>query len=415
MNPETRFSAHWIVAQQGMGKTNLLLHMLATDFAQDACVITLDAKGDLTNAVRHLSLGDRLLVLDPREPFAINPLDVSKTNITYAVDQLLYIFGALLDANVTPMQEAFLRPLLRALVIAHPKPTLATLQRIISSGPKGQFNELPPDLQEFFDVEWSDFAATRSQLKWRMRLLLENELIRNIFSASETKFHIGDAMDAGKIVVIDNSQAVIGKTGSSFLGRYFISQVWDAATARSHRKQQSKKPVYLYIDEAHLVINEKIASIIDECRSQRIALVLAHQRAKQVGDPAVLSALENCAVKTVNVDAEAHYFGKLLHVPEERINQLPIGHFAMHVRGEGSSIVEVPRASLPFRQMTASDEAVLRERMRSFYGSASPKTHKPPEADGSRELDRKPAEADKTILPLADSPSTDGSDSSSTW
>jgi hypothetical protein len=57
-----------------------------------------------------------------------------------------------------------------------------------------------------------------------------------------------------------------------------------------------------------------------------------------------------------NVDAEAPYFSKLLHVPEERMNTLPIGHFAMHVRSEGCKIVAIPRATLPFKKMTDAEE-----------------------------------------------------------
>jgi hypothetical protein len=410
MNPETRYSAHWIVAQQGMGKTNLLLHMLAEDLRKDASVVILDAKGDLTGPIRKLDLGDRLIVLDPRQSLALNPLDVSHENVTQATDQLLYIFGALLDAEVTAMQEAFLRPLLRAIVVAHPEPTLATLQRIITNGPKGQFTDLPPDLQEFFEVEWSDYVTTRNQLKWRMRLLLDNPLIRKLFSAPKTRLHLSEAMDSGKVIVVDNSQAIVGKTGSTFLGRYIISQVWEAATARAARRQEDKLPVFVYVDEAQLVIDQKIASIIDECRSQRIALVLSHQRKGQIEDANVLSALENCAVKMANVDAEARYFSNLLHIPEERINALPRGHFAMHVRGEGSSIVEVPFAELPFDDMSVEEEIALQVRMQTLYGL---ETHKPPETDGN---------SGPSSIPQADSgnlqstpPKSDGSDSATEW
>jgi type IV secretory pathway VirB4 component len=372
MNPETRYSAHWIVGQQGMGKTNLLLHMLASDLQERASIIIVDAKGDLTGPIRKLNLGDRLIVLDPRQSFAINPLDVSHENVTQASDQLLYIFGALLEADVTSKQEAFLRPLLRAIVTAHPNPTLATLQHVITNGPKGQFTELAPDLREFFEVEWADYATTRNELKWRMRLLLDNPLIRRLFSAPKTRLHLSEAMDTGKVIVVDNSQAVVGKAGSTFLGRYIVSQVWEAATARANRRQEDKLPVYVYVDEAQLVIDEKIAAIIDECRSQRIALVLSHQRKGQIKDSHVLSALENCAIKMANVDAEASYFSDLLHIPEERINRLPRGHFGMHVRGEGSSIVEVPRAELPFSQMTLEEELQLTVRMQSLYGITAP-------------------------------------------
>jgi hypothetical protein len=43
---EPRFEGHWIVAQSGTGKTNLLLHMVFKDLKNPrACVILMDSKG----------------------------------------------------------------------------------------------------------------------------------------------------------------------------------------------------------------------------------------------------------------------------------------------------------------------------------------------------------------------------------
>ena len=399
---ETRFSGHWIVAAHGTGKTNLLLDMLASDLQKDASIIVMDSKGDLTTPVRVLALGERLVVLDPHEPFALNPLDSPHKDIEHAISHIEYVLSALLEARLTPMQKSFFDSLIRALILAFPEPTLLTVQSVINEGPKPYqryIQALPDDLQRFFQYEWSDYDRTRSELKWRLRLILGRDFTRNIFSSPRTRFDIGKAMDTGKVVVIDNAQSKLHPEGSSFLGRFFISRIWDAATARASRPRAQKKPVFVYIDEAHLVIREdpKIAAIIDECRSQNIALILAHQRMKQIKDPDVLSALENCAIKMANVDAEAKYFSELLHIPVDKIDTLPIGHFAMHVRGEGSSIVEVPLAELPYRNMTDGEKAAHRQRMRDLYGYVKPpaKTHEAPtKAEASRVDISPPAKAD---------------------
>jgi hypothetical protein len=405
MNPETRFSGHWIVAAQGTGKTNLLLHILASDLQKDASIIIMDSKGELTEPIRHLALGDRLIVIDPRQPIALNPLDMPHNDIEHAISHIEYILGALLEAKITPMQQSFFHSLLNAVMLAFPEPTLLTVQSLINDGPKRYaeyIDRLPEDLQRFFDQEWGDYERTRSELKWRLRLIMGRSITKNLFSAPCTRFDIGKAMDEAKVVVIDNAQSKLHPEGAAFLGRFFVARIWDAATARAARPKHKKKPVYVYIDEAHLVIKEdqKIAAIIDECRSQNIALILAHQRMKQIKDGDVVSALENCAIKMANVDAEAAYFSELLHIPVERINQLPRGHFAMHVRGEGSSIVKVPLAELPYRRMTPGEEVAHQERMIALYGykerpspalSSQPQTApKPPQTQAS--LAKEPAE-----------------------
>ena len=362
--------------------------MLASDLQRDAAIILMDSKGELTAPIRNLALGDRLIVLDPEHPFAINPLDVPKTDVRRAVSMLEYIFSVLLEANVTPMQKALLRSILRAVVIAFPEPTLQTIQDIITSGPakyRPYIDKLPPDLHEFFNNEWRDYDRTRNELKWRFRLLLENDLIRQMFSAPKTRFHISEAMDRGDVVVIENTIDKLQSDGSAFLGRFFLTQIWGAAMARSPRPREQKKPVYVYIDEADLVIKEDptVAAIIDRCRSQNIALICAMQRAAQITEPNVRSALENCAIKMANVGAEASYFSELLHIPKERMD-LKRGFFAMHVRDEGSSIVEVPLAKLPYRQMTQSERQAHEQRMIDVYGCIEPhKGPEPPKREGS--------------------------------
>jgi hypothetical protein len=372
MNPETRFSGHWIVATPGTGKTNLLLHMVASDLKKDASVIIMDSKGELTQPVRELALGDRLIVVDPDKPFAINPFDVTKSE--HVVSQLGYMLSGLLETNITAKQRTFFETIVAAL-LSFPNPSLPLLWDIVSKGPKaykGQINQLPEDMQSFFWYEWDTYSDTTREMQWRLRGLLGKKLIKAMLSAPKTKFDIGKAMDQGKVVVIDNSQAKCTAEGCGFIGRLFVAQIWSAGTARALISDHLKKPTYVYIDEAHLVIkkDQKIAAIIDELRSQKIGLILAHQKVRgQIDDINVLSSLENCAIKMVNVGAgERDYFSKLLGIPPERMKDLPRGHFATDIRWEGASIKKVPKAVLPYRTMTEQEKKTHQERMNTLYG-----------------------------------------------
>lgn len=401
MKQETRYSGTWICGAQGSGKSTLMLTMLASDLQKDAAIIVCDPKGDLSGPIRELDLGHRLVVLSPSVPFAINPLSVPKTDVKRAVNQLEYVFGALLDATTTPKQKALLRTILRAVVTGFPDPTLHTVQNIINKGPAPYttyIQQLPPDLQDFFNNEWKSYESTCTELKWRIRLVMENDLVRKMFSAPRTRFDIGKSMDRGDVVIIDNSIEELHEDGSAFLGRFFLAQIWGAAMARQSRPRHKRKPVFVYLDEGHRILDTTAAHIIDMCRSANIALIIAHQRTKQIQDPNVLSALENCAIKMANVDAEAHYFSKLLHIPEERINTLPVGQFAMHVRGEGSSITKVRMAKLPFPIMTDKQKWAHSMNMQGYYGI---ETHKgPTEAEPLHTLPaRHQPGADKPIVP----------------
>ena len=356
---------------QGSGKTNLLKYMVASDLKKDCSIIIMDSKGELTGAVRELALGDRLIVFDPDQPFAINPFDTPSSHDV--ISHLGYMLGGLLETNITPKQRTFFDSLVYAL-LSFPNPSIMLMWDILSKGPKtytDQINQLPEDIQSFFWREWQVYSDTAGEMQWRLRGMINKPVFRTMFRAPKTRFHIGEAMNAGKVIVIDNSQAKCTAEGCGFLGRFFVSQIWTAGTARALMPDHLKKPTYCYIDEANLVIkkDQKIAAVIDELRSQKIGLILAHQKVRgQIDDLNVLSSLENCAIKMANVDAEAPYFSKLLHIPEERINQLPRGHFATHIRGEGSSIMQVPLAQLPYRQMTPQEKQALQHRMQERYG-----------------------------------------------
>src|SRR6185437_16584980 len=113
------------------------------------------------------------------------------------------------------------------------------------------------------------------------------------------------------------------------------------------RRPEQKRPVYFYIDECQNVIarDERISTILDECRSQKVALILAHQRTEQIKSADVLSALSNCAVRYANSDDEAKYLAPRLRTSQAFLESLPRGKFAVFVRYMTSQAIaiSVPR------------------------------------------------------------------------
>ncbi|MGY3406131.1 hypothetical protein ACVWZV_002244 [Bradyrhizobium sp. GM5.1] len=127
---DTRCSGQWIVAGHGLGKTNLLTHMIGEDLQHGHSIIVMDSKGQLTAAFRDLNLGERLIVIDPEEvTFAINPFDTTRSD--NVISQLGYMLGGLLETNITSKQRTFFDTLVSALLY-FPNPTLPLLWDIIS-------------------------------------------------------------------------------------------------------------------------------------------------------------------------------------------------------------------------------------------------------------------------------------------
>jgi hypothetical protein len=381
---ETRFSGHWIIAPPGRGKTTLLHRMIDDDLDKDAALVVMDSKGDLIDPIKRLKrIADRIVLIEPDfdHPIALNPLDIPKTSVNHAVSLLEYVFSSLLEAKMTALQMTLFRSLLPALVTRIPNPTMETFRDLITNG-VGAYREhlekLPPsDRQFFFDknngFESKTYQETRNQLVWRLQFLMSNPIMKTMFSASKTKLDIGKEMDAGKVILINNSKSVLGDEGAEFFGRFFIALILAAAEQRAGRAASEKLPCYFYVDECQTVIKRdpKITTILDECRSQKIALILAHQRTEQIKDPDVLSALANCAIRFANSDDEARYLHDKLRTTTDFLRSLQRGQFAAFVRDLTPTAVALNVSAVDFEQydrLGDMEYTALRQRMWAQYG-----------------------------------------------
>lgn len=353
---ETRFAGMWVVAPQGQGKTTLLHALVKDDLERNASIVLMDSKGDLIEPfLTHPALSDRRVVIGPDNPIGMNPLDIPHTDINKAVESIEYLFSSLLDFKLTSTQSMLLRAVFRTLIQAVPNPNLATFQELMAKDGEKKYarylTNLDPDLQQFFTNEYNsqNIRERRQEVLQRLRSLLDHDLLRSMLMAPRTTFRIGEAMDKGAIVIINNSRGRLGNKGAEFFGRFFIAQLLAAAQERSFRAEKDKKPVYFYIDEAHTVVarDERITDVLHECRSQKIALCVAHQETSQV-DEKVLSAFQNCAIRMSHPDDEARKMSISLRMPLPKLHSLRKGQFGAYVRGLSKEglIVSVQKSDL---------------------------------------------------------------------
>jgi hypothetical protein len=343
----------------------------------------MDSKGDLIEPIKNLkAVKDRLLLIepDPDSAFALNPLDVSHASVTQAVSLIEYIMAGLLDAEFTARQSTLFRNVVPAIIEAMPNPTLDTFKEVMVKG-LPSLDKLNPHARQFFENRETGFhsktyESTRKEVVWRLDYLLTNPTLRSMFSAAHTKLDIGKEMDAGSVIIINNSKAILGDEGAEFFGRFFVALIARAAQQRAGKPASSKKPCYVYIDECQSVIakDTRIPVLLDECRSQKIALILAHQRTAQLTPP-VLDAIANCAIRMANSDDEAKYLAPKLRMDAETLQSLPRGTFGTYVRDLTPTGIQLKVSKLDFDtlpKMSDQDLNDIRNRMRADFSSPPP-------------------------------------------
>jgi len=361
------------------------------DLDKDAALVLMDSKGDLINPIKNLqSIKDRLLLIEPNpdSAFALNPLDISHASIVQVVSLIEYIMAGLLDAKFTALQSTLFRNVIPAIIEAVPNPTLVTFKDVMVKG-LPTLGNVNPHARQFFENRDTGFhsktyESTRKEVVWRLDYLLTNPTLRSMFSATHTKLDMGKEMDAGKVIIINNSKAILGDEGAEFFGRFFIALIARAAQQRSGKASASKKPCFVYIDECQSVIakDTRIPVLLDECRSQKIALILAHQRTAQLTPP-VLDAVANCAIRMANSDDEAKYLSDKLRMPAEVLRSLPRGTFATFVRDLTPVGVQltVPKLDLDALPKVSDEELRgIRDRMRTEFSSPPPPASAPSSA-----------------------------------
>ena len=160
-------------------------------------------------------------------------------NVMQAVSLIEYIMAGLLDAKFTALQSTLFRNVVPAIIEAHPEPDARYLQASDGEG-------LPPSSRQAQSVMRGNFSknrdtgfhsktydSTRKEVVWRLDYLLTNPVLRSMFSATHTKLDMGKEMDAGKVIIINNSKAILGDEGAEFFGRFFIALIARAAQQRA--------------------------------------------------------------------------------------------------------------------------------------------------------------------------------------
>jgi len=292
---EPRFETHWILGEQGTGKSTFLSHLIDYDLKRvkhGTSVIIMDSQGvkGLAQKVAKSPLFEpggelegRLIYISPRNyTLALNPFKLKRHTEDYinaAVALIEYAVGGVEDSGMTRMQAGLFREILYKL-FSKQKASLPVLQKTIEDA-----KDLPQQSKEGIII--------------RLKGLRSKKSVDRMLTAKENKLDLEDALASGKVICIDADNGFFrDKAITESFGKLFIALVLQATQARSDQPEHLLNPVFFYIDEAQDFIKNdpKASDIIYQARKQLVGMVIANHNDVQIKDPDVKEALRGSRI-----------------------------------------------------------------------------------------------------------------------
>lgn len=345
--PDARFEHSHILGGTGHGKTQLLQRFIREDLADLSfalqqrvsgavdplplrSLVILDGQGDLIRNVSTRSacsprgaLKNRVILIDPTDvyhPPALNMFDLDHASLNRmrpvdremiyngTIELYVYLFGALLDAEMTARQATLFR-FLAELMLAIPGATLDTLRDVIENGEAYQshIDQLGGAARSFFATQFFDgpFEDTKQQLLWRLWGILSNKALADMFNSPVNKIDLFSELQRGTVVLINTSKDFLKSDGSKIFGRFWVAMLAQAALRRAAISRGQRTDTHVYIDEAHEVIDEKVEEILNQARKYRIGLTLAHQNLGQLSPATRATLAASTSIKMLGGVSEA--------------------------------------------------------------------------------------------------------------
>lgn len=306
-----------VVGQPGQGKSKFLEHLLRQDIKNGEGLCLIDPHGSVfaplvkwCAAHRYFDLR-RIVVLDVARDgwsFGFNPLG----NHDGTPDSLLEVVDAMANATSQAWGGedldnkptiSYVLPAIYQL-LGERGLTLSETPFVIEQGPV--LDDLIGEIQdENLKRKWLDLANKHPR-DWnaevvgprnRISRFIEDSRVRCILGQTEPVIDLQALMDEKAIVLVN--LAGIQPQRRRLLGSLLVSAIYSAAL---RRKADRGPAFHVYIDEAHLFINQDVERLLTEGRKFGVWLVLAHQDLAQLrreAGEAVFSAVMLTGTKVV--------------------------------------------------------------------------------------------------------------------
>ncbi|NOZ44533.1 MAG: type IV secretory system conjugative DNA transfer family protein [bacterium] len=272
--------------------------MIKSDMEQGKGLALLDPHGDLVDKVIEFvpknRINDVILfdVSDSEFPIGFNLLQHSSDDEKIRiVSGVVTAFHKMFEYSWGPRLEYILRNVLLSLV-DYPNATLMHILRVLTDKDfrKEVINHIKDPMvlrfwtNEFLKRNDKQREDAVGPIANKIGQFLSSKIVRNIFGQPRTKLSLREAMDQGKIVLINLSKGKIGEDNASMIGSLLVTKFQIDSMSRADIPEHERKEFYLYIDEFQNFATKAFATILSEARKYRLSLIIANQFTAQIMD-----------------------------------------------------------------------------------------------------------------------------------
>jgi hypothetical protein len=402
----------YILGRSGSGKTELLKHLIHEDIQAGYGLFILDPHGDLAQECMRFKLfeqpayKDRLVYISPEfleqgflpqyNPFEYAPegktIFEQRNALSVRAKELAMSLESFFGNDFTSNMKLLLTNCIKLLLEA-PDVHLGHLVELLYPNGNGTapYEAL---LASYHDTALRDyfehlFPASRLDLAkmaiiTRLNEATSNQFFKHMLYAPTSSFNFRSLLKAGKIIIVNASQAKLSRDGTRILGSLLSAELTIMAMSRAALPTAQRTPIFAYIDECQNFLSESIDKLLTEGRKYGVHLVMANQFLGQFdGTPRLKqSILANTAIKLCGSASvkDQTALAKEVKFTFSSDLQLGKGRFVCGMEGYKGIVLQTPHKLLPplsgnpFYSVPAQVELLRAAQWKSYYASIDPYT-----------------------------------------
>jgi hypothetical protein len=302
-----------VTSPTGSGKSTVLEHLCAADFAAGRSVVVVESKGDLCRSLADLVPRERLddvLVFDPADPqpAGFNLLAAGDAAADLITDHVVGQFRQLYAGYLGPRSEMLLRAALLTLSQAHGRWTICEVMPTLSD-PSLRRRLMQSVEDDQLASIWAWFEAQSPAAQAEMVGPLANKLaaftlrrkLRAVIGQAESALDFDAALAEPRIVLVSLAKGLIGEDAASLLGSCILAELWAAVQRRAALPAKERPFVSVVLDEAQDFLRLPVAlgDAVAQSRSMGCGWTVAHQNLGQLSKDLRSAVLANLRSKLV--------------------------------------------------------------------------------------------------------------------